>query len=371
MPLVAVSYALSLVFLRASFSGPGWLFFLKFVSLLVPASCQSSPSCLQLLPGMTPAVLRAGSLVDGPLLVQLAHTVSGNHSSTSVCTVNIHTALLGRARGEPSSSVAHPLKNVHSEQPGTAHPLPPPQIVALDYLDSLNGWAVASSLRSRIPQGALFSASKIHCTLYKSLLLLSARCVLQLLRDSAAIVKYYSNDLEHPDVMCRSFNYIWMFTGLRDISLSWSHQERRGIFILKPQLFFFFKPTLNHTQCWKSIICFKCYSAYWSLSQELYEKMMLSSDLKLDHLGKHFLHEMKNCSASTREKSKRRFFFQSLLIHYTRRQEHLFQLRSIRSSLYILWVLLMFIHEKTWGKNVIGNTCWWDPFLLEKNWARA
>lgn len=88
---------------------PFWVqgvgFFLKSVSLLVPASCQSSPSCLQLLPGMTPAVLWAGSLVDGPLLVQLARTVSGNHSSTSVCTVNIHTALPGRAEGEPPSSL--------------------------------------------------------------------------------------------------------------------------------------------------------------------------------------------------------------------------------------------------------------------------
>lgn len=262
---VAVSCALSLVFLWASFSGPGWVF-LKSLSLLVPVSCQSSPSCLQLLPGMTPAVLWAGSLVDGPLLVQLARTVSGNHSSTSVCTVNIHTALPGRAEGEPPSSLAHPLKNVHSEQPGTAHPLSPPQIVALDYLDSINGWAVASSLRSRIPLGVLFSASKIYCSLYKSLLLLSARCALQLPRDSAAIVKHYSSDLEHPDVMYRSFNYIWMFTGLGDTSLSWRHQERRGIFILKPQLSIFFKPTLNDTHCWISTICFKCYCAYWSLS---------------------------------------------------------------------------------------------------------
>lgn len=61
------------------------------MSLLAPASCQSSLSCLQLLPGMTPAVLGADSLVGEPFLVQLDRTASGNHSSMSVYTVNIHS----------------------------------------------------------------------------------------------------------------------------------------------------------------------------------------------------------------------------------------------------------------------------------------
>lgn len=67
---------------------------------------------------------------------------------------------------------------------------------------------MASSLCLRIPLAALLNASKIYCTLYKRPLLLSAPCVLQLLRDSTAIVKYYSSDVQHPDVMYRSLDCI-------------------------------------------------------------------------------------------------------------------------------------------------------------------
>lgn len=59
---------------------------------------------------------------------------------------------------------------------------------------------------------------------------------------------------------------------LRDASLLQNHQPKRGIFKLKLPSIKLFKA---YAHCWESVICFECYCTYCSLSQELYEKMIL------------------------------------------------------------------------------------------------
>jgi len=102
---------------------------------------------------------------------------------------------------------------------------------------------VASSVRSRIPLGALLNASKIYCTLYKTPLLLSASCVLELPRDSTAIVRYYGSDLQRPDVMYRALNCISMpdvYRLRRRFSFSFAKPpgEKRYSQIIAPIRFF-------------------------------------------------------------------------------------------------------------------------------------
>lgn len=98
---------------------------------------------------------------------------------------------------------------------------------------------MASFLRSRIPLRALLNARKIYRSLYKRPFLLSACCVLQLLRDSAAIVKCYSSDLQPPGLMYGSLNCIW----IADVYRFKRHFSfmKIDVFKLKPQLDFFFK----------------------------------------------------------------------------------------------------------------------------------
>lgn len=145
-------------------------------------------------------------------------------------------------------------------------------------------------LHWRVPLGALLNASKIYGTLSKRPLLYSAHCVWQLMSHSAAVVTYYLSDLQHPGVMYRSLNYIWM-PYVYWLERYFAFKKPLGAktyFQIQSPIRFLSKLTLNPTHCWRSVICFRCYCMYWSLSQALYEKMIFCSDLKLEHSGKTF-----------------------------------------------------------------------------------
>lgn len=102
------------------------------------------------------------------------------------------------------------------------------------------------------------------------------------------------------------------FTDLRDASLSQNHQPKRGIFKLKPPTPpRFFK---TYTHCWVSIICFKCYCTYCSLSQVWKDDTLIWSWITWRNI---FC--MKWRIVLHHQGKQKETFFQSLLIQYTRR----------------------------------------------------
>lgn len=219
-------------------------------------------------------------------------------------------------------------------------------------------------LHLRVPLGALLNASKIYGTLSKSPLLLSAQCVLQLLRDSAAIITHYLSDLQHPDVTYRSFSCIWMpyVCWLERYFAFKKPPGEKSYFQIQSLIRFLSKLTLNRTHCWRSIICFRCYRMYWSLSQELNEKMPFCSDLNLDNLAKTFSawNEELFFIDKGKAEEEEKFSF-SLLIHYTRTlivaQKH--KIRSVDYMIFVVVYPWKDLREKC------DSVCWWDPFLLE------
>lgn len=119
---------------KSSLLDPQW-YFEVCVSV---SSCLMSLSSLQLLPDLT--LLSFGqTLVDGPRLVQLDHTTSGNHSSMSVCPVNIYITMLGWAQGATFILCSLSIEKCLFRVVWHCSPVIFSSDHTLDYLDSLNG----------------------------------------------------------------------------------------------------------------------------------------------------------------------------------------------------------------------------------------
>lgn len=99
-------------------------------------------------------------------------------------------------------------------------------------------------------------------------------------------------------ILMLCIDHLITFEDLRDASLLQNHQPKRGIFKLKPPflLLKFLKPmpSVGKVSFVSSVTA--CTVAFLKSCMKRWY-----FDLKLDHLEKHFLHEMKNCSASSRE----------------------------------------------------------------------